>query len=64
MSRSDEAFPLGAQTKKPVTIKSVPSWAMSTDVVVRRGKRWFLVSLHESEPRWRRLLRRIQRLIK
>lgn len=61
---SDEAFPLGATLKNPVTIEHVPDWARPSDVVVRRGKRWFLVSLHESEPRWRRLLRRLQRITK
>lgn len=54
---SDEGFPLGAQLKNPVTVESLPSWSRSGDAVVRRGKCWFLVSLHESEPRWRRLLR-------
>lgn len=56
--KTSEAFPLGARLKNPVTVESLPPWAQSGDVVCRRGKRWFLVSLHESEPRWRCLYRR------
>jgi hypothetical protein len=52
MRQTNEAWPLGAQLKSPVTITHLPDWAMSTDVVVRRGKRYWLVSTHQSERRW------------
>ena len=57
-----DTFPLGAQLQNPVTVKRLPAWAASGDVVTRRGKRWLLVSLHQSEPRWRRWLRRLKLL--
>jgi len=57
MRKSDEAWPLGAQLKNPVTIKSMPDWARNGDVVARRGKKYFIVSLHESETRWKQTVR-------
>jgi hypothetical protein len=36
-----------------VTVKRLPDWASSTDVIMRRGHRYWLVS-QQRERRWRK----------
>src|ERR1041385_1758373 len=62
MKKTTEVWPLDTQTRDALTITSLPVWARSGDVVYRRGQRWVLVSLHESEPRWRRWLQWLEKL--
>jgi hypothetical protein len=56
MSKSRELLP------NPVTVKDdLPAWVRPGDVIEKRGDRYFIVSLYESEPRWRHYLRRLKK---
>lgn len=43
-----------------VTAGRVPEWAQRGDPIVIRVTRTFLVSLTQTEPRWKALLRRVR----
>jgi len=60
----DEAWPYGAQLKNPVTITRAPDWLQNGDVIKRRGKRYYVVSLHAPERRWQAWLRKIWNWVK
>jgi hypothetical protein len=63
MSEVDEAWPVGAALKNPVTIKNAPTWMRNGDVIERRGKKYYVISLHEPETRWEKLVRKLRRWI-
>ena len=64
MAKTTVAWPVGAQLKNVVTVERVPDWVRSGDVIVKRDKRYFVVSLHQSEPRYRALWRRVIQWLK
>jgi len=44
--------------RKTFNVRRVPEWFQSGDLIVKRGKRTFAVSLTQTEPRWRQWWRR------
>lgn len=42
-------------------MKSMPGWFQSGDLIVKRGRRTFMVSMTQTEPRWQAILKRLKR---